>query len=203
MTAEQAIEAAKGLTFETVWAAMLKTDARLEETAKQRRRCDMFTKKTHRFKRDGLKSTIVTSICAAVVTVFTAACQSGGGGSLSGGDAAEVDLDLTPLSVTMKYAETVNIYQDPDTYVGKTIKVDGVYVPSHDETNDVYYQNVLIIDTTACCISGFEFKLDGKNTYPDDYPAVESTIEVTGVFSSYEDSGQVYYCLERAELVAL
>jgi len=37
MTAEQAAEAAKGMTFEQVWAIMIKTDARLEETAKQMR----------------------------------------------------------------------------------------------------------------------------------------------------------------------
>ncbi|MDR0220636.1 MAG: hypothetical protein LBI54_04420 [Lachnospiraceae bacterium] len=37
MTAEQAIEAAKGLTFETVWAAMMESGARLEENAKQLR----------------------------------------------------------------------------------------------------------------------------------------------------------------------
>jgi len=35
MTAQQAAEAAKGLTFETVWAAMMKTDARMEESRKQ------------------------------------------------------------------------------------------------------------------------------------------------------------------------
>ena len=35
MTAQQAAEAAKGLTFETVWAAMMKTDARIEESQKK------------------------------------------------------------------------------------------------------------------------------------------------------------------------
>jgi hypothetical protein len=160
-------------------------------------------KKGNRFKRDGLKTTIVTITCAAAMTVFAAACQSGADEGSGGGGAAEVDLDLTPLSVTMKYAESVNIYQNAEAYVGKTIKVDGVYFPSHDETNDVYYQNVLVIDTTACCISGFEFELDGKNTYPDDYPVAESTIVVTGVFSRYEEDGQLYYYLEHAELVAL
>jgi len=35
MTAEQAAEAAKGLTFEQVWAILIKTDARLEETLEE------------------------------------------------------------------------------------------------------------------------------------------------------------------------
>jgi RNA processing factor Prp31 len=35
MTAEQAIEAAKGLTFEAVWAAMMETRARMEESNKR------------------------------------------------------------------------------------------------------------------------------------------------------------------------
>jgi uncharacterized coiled-coil protein SlyX len=37
MTAEEALEAAKGLTFEKVWAAMRETDARMEEKAEQTR----------------------------------------------------------------------------------------------------------------------------------------------------------------------
>ena len=32
MTAEQAAEAAKGLTFETVWAALMETRRRMEES---------------------------------------------------------------------------------------------------------------------------------------------------------------------------
>jgi esterase/lipase len=37
MTAEQALEAAKGLTFEKVWAAMMESKARMEEESKKMR----------------------------------------------------------------------------------------------------------------------------------------------------------------------
>jgi hypothetical protein len=50
MTAEQAREAAKGLTFEDVWAALLKTDERIEEMSKRAdersKRADERTKRT-------------------------------------------------------------------------------------------------------------------------------------------------------------
>jgi hypothetical protein len=35
ISAQQALDAAKGMTFEDVWAAMLRTDARIEESRKQ------------------------------------------------------------------------------------------------------------------------------------------------------------------------
>lgn len=43
-----------------------------------------------------------------------------------------------------------------------------------------------------CCQQGLEFIWEGHK-YPDDYPAVNSNIEVTGVFETYDENG-ITYC---------
>jgi len=51
MTAEQAAEAAKGLTFEKVWAILIKTDAQMEENSKKIREAQEETAKQLRESR--------------------------------------------------------------------------------------------------------------------------------------------------------
>ncbi len=106
---------------------------------------------------------------------------------------AAVDVDLTILSSTMVYAEVYNIMIEPDAYVGKVIRMRGEYVAYHDEETDVYYHAVIISDATACCAQGLEFIWTGEHNYPEDYPANETEIEITGVFESFEENGYTWY----------
>jgi len=39
------------------------------------------------------------------------------------------------------------------------------------------------------------FIWNGDHIYPDDYPENNTRIEVTGIFDSYEESGNTYYYL--------
>ncbi|MEA4921022.1 MAG: hypothetical protein VB078_08895 [Clostridiaceae bacterium] len=102
------------------------------------------------------------------------------------------DVDLTQMSATMIYAEVYNMLVSPDEYIGKTIRMQGQYYASYDETTKRYYHFVIISDATACCSQGMEFTLNGDYTYPDDYPANDTVIEVTGVFGLYEELGATY-----------
>ena len=102
-------------------------------------------------------------------------------------------IDLTVLSSTMIYAEVYNIMAHPNEYMGKTIKMSGPYYASYYEVTDLYYHYVVIEDATACCQQGLEFKWNGEHKFPDDYPDESTKIEVTGVFSSYDELGRTYY----------
>lgn len=104
-------------------------------------------------------------------------------------------IDLTVLSSTMVYAEVYNITAEPDDYLGKTIKVSGLYYNSYYEETDTLYHFVFISDAAACCAQGLEFKWHGDHVYPDDYPAHQSLVEVTGVFDKYDELGETYYYL--------
>ncbi|MDD6728302.1 MAG: hypothetical protein PUE08_03665 [Eubacteriales bacterium] len=106
-------------------------------------------------------------------------------------DAQNVDVDLSKLSTTMFYSELANMMNNPASYVGKTVKIRGQFtLTQNSETNQKYY-NVTVTDATACCQQGLEFIWTGHN-YPEDYPQVNSTIEVTGVFQTYDENGLTY-----------
>ena len=114
-----------------------------------------------------------------------------------------VDVDLTVLSSTMVYAEVYNMMTTPAAYVGKTVKVSGEYYAAFlPELQQVYFF-VLISDAAACCQQGLEFIWSGNHTYPNDYPEDWAPIQVTGVFSSYQDQGETFYYLVVDEIVRL
>jgi len=106
-----------------------------------------------------------------------------------------VDVDLTILSSTMVYAEVFNIMSKPDSYLGKTIKLNGLFYSSIYGENDTMYYFVVVTDATSCCPQGLEFVLNDKLKYPEDYPDENSKIEVTGIYSSYDELGETYYHL--------
>ncbi len=111
-----------------------------------------------------------------------------------------VDVDLTTLSSTMVYSEVYNMMIMPEDYMGKTIKMNGMFSYMTDETTGNEYYACIIMDATACCSQGIEFELAGDYTYPDDYPEIGGDITVTGTFDVYEEDGYKYCTLRNATM---
>ncbi len=109
-------------------------------------------------------------------------------------------VDLTALSSTMVYSEVYNMMYYPENYVGKTVKMSGVYAVYHDESTDKCYHACIISDATACCSQGIEFELTENHTYPDDYPEEGGQICVTGTFDTYQEGEYTYCTLRDAEI---
>jgi hypothetical protein len=145
------------------------------------------------------KSIIVLSllclICAALSGCSKGEAQAQGLTVAETEQTKDVDIDLTELSSTLVYAEVYNMMMSPDEYMGQTVKMSGSYYASFAEETDQYYHYVIIEDAAACCQSGLEFMWSGDHEYPADYPADNTNVEVTGVFSSYDELGQTYYYL--------
>lgn len=114
------------------------------------------------------------------------------------GSAEGIDVDLTTLSSTMVYSEVYNMMVSPDNYIGKTVKMDGMFALYHDEAADKYYFACIIADATACCSQGIEFVLTDDYTYPDDYPEEGGDICVVGVFDTYQEGDYTYCTLRNA-----
>lgn len=89
----------------------------------------------------------------------------------------------------------------PENYVGKTVKMDGIFASYHDESSDKYYFACIISDATACCSQGIEFVLTDGYSYPDDYPEEGGDVCVVGVFDTYQEGGYTYCTLRNARLV--
>ena len=119
-------------------------------------------------------------------------------------DGAEVD--LTVLSSTMVYAEVYNmLYNDPEGYLGKTVRARGKFSIYQLVTDGVLQPDpvsyaCIIADAAACCAEGMEFVLEGDLTYPDDYPELGTEITIIGEFQSYEENGMTWYHLVNARL---
>ncbi len=109
-------------------------------------------------------------------------------------------VDLTTLSPTMVYAEVYNMFMYPDDYMGKTIKVKGIFGIYEDMKTGETFTSCVIQDATACCAQGMEFELGDGKVYPDDYPSESEEIVVTGTYQTYEEDGLLYCYLADATL---
>lgn len=113
-------------------------------------------------------------------------------------DGNSVDFDLTNLGPDILYAEVYSMMVFPDQYLGRTIKVAGIFTVYYDEARDKYHFACFVSDAAACCQQGIEFILDGDKAYPSDYPQEGAEITVTGVFGTYEEDGNTYWALTDA-----
>lgn len=112
-------------------------------------------------------------------------------------------IDLTTLSSTMVYAEVRNMVSNPKDYLGKTIKINGLYYVSKSENAQIYYHAVVVADATSCCAEGLEFIWNGEHAYPTDFPETETKIELVGVWQAYEENGRDYYYIATDKINVL
>lgn len=106
----------------------------------------------------------------------------------------DVDIDLTTMDSNMVYSTVYQMMADAPSYVGKKVKMRGMYYSSYDEATGIRYFFVLVKDATACCQQGLEFIWDdGSHVFPDEYPEDGSEAEVTGIFETYKDNPDDVY----------
>ena len=110
-------------------------------------------------------------------------------------------VDLTVLNSTMVYSEVYDMTSKPEDYIGKRVKMTGLFTAYQDETTKKRYFSCIIQDATACCAQGLEFELKEKRKYPEEYPEEEAEITVVGTFDTYEEEGYTYCVIKDAELV--
>lgn len=112
-----------------------------------------------------------------------------------------VDYDLTTMSSDMVYATVYQMMAEPDAYIGKTIRMDGLYYAGYAEQTDQHYHYCIIQDAMACCAQGLEFVWDdGSHVYPDEYPQDNTNVVVQGVFETYQKEDGNYCRLKDAAL---
>ena len=111
-----------------------------------------------------------------------------------------VNLDLSRMSGTVVYAQVYNMMCDPDSYLGKIIRMAGYYNYYDDQAHGVVYHACIVPDATACCAQGIEFVRSSEHVWPDDYPEIGTDIIVTGRLELYEEDGTKYLHLVDAEL---
>ena len=114
-----------------------------------------------------------------------------------------VDIDLTALSSTVVYAQVYNMMYYPEKFVGKTIRMEGIFTDYLDMAKGKHYFACFIQDATACCSQGVEFEPVETYAYPDDYPKEGDTVVVEGVFDVYHEDGYEYCTLRKAQMLSI
>jgi len=115
---------------------------------------------------------------------------------------ATVDIDLTKMSSTMVYSKVYDMLDNPEAYVGKTVKMKGSFAAYDGNEYREHYFACVIADATACCQQGMEFRLKDDAVYPDDYPTVGKDITVVGTFNTYMEGEQKYAELKDSTIVS-
>ncbi|MDR0388009.1 MAG: hypothetical protein LBH57_08230 [Treponema sp.] len=100
----------------------------------------------------------------------------------------------------MFIAQTNDVYLNPEDYMGKTIKLEGLFKFSSSPEYDVSYCFVLRYGP-GCCgndgSAGFEVAWDGDSAQ---YPEEDAWVEAEGVLKSYEEDGFPYLYLSLLSL---
>ena len=138
-----------------------------------------------------MKKLLSPVLIAAILITSLVSCSVTTPGS-------DVDIDLTMLSSTMVYSEVLNMLQNPDEYIGKTVRMEGQFAVTQTEQRN-YYQ-CIIADATACCANGIEFSRADNAAFPDDYPPIETEITVVGRFETYMEGASTYIEIVDAEM---
>lgn len=112
----------------------------------------------------------------------------------------EPDIDLTTLSSIMVYSEVFNMSVSPEEYIGKTIRMAGIFTTNQNPETEQISCAVLVQDATACCAQGFEIIMPEDAVYPQDYPDFGSEVTVVGELQadrSLEEYGMIFLRLEN------
>jgi putative membrane protein len=106
--------------------------------------------------------------------------------------------DVIEIGEKMFIAQVNDIYLNADDYLGKKIKLEGVFKKSTGEES--YY--FVLRYGPGCCgndgLVGFEVAWAKEKAKP--YPADDSWVEAEGVLKSYEEQG---YQLSYIDLISL
>ena len=106
---------------------------------------------------------------------------------------SEYDIDLRGINANIIYATIFNMVQQPSTYLNMSVSMYGNYKETVNQDTNSTYHFCVVPDALKCCSQGIEFKYDGEN-YPDE----GQEIEITGIFSSYEEGGQEFYYIDAS-----
>lgn len=105
--------------------------------------------------------------------------------------------EVVYIKEAMFVAQTNDIYINTDDYMGKTIKLEGLFETyCYSETNETCY--FVVRYGPGCC--GYDANPGFEVVWDNEYPKVNDWVEAIGVLESYEEDG--YNCL-RLRLTSL
>ena len=113
----------------------------------------------------------------------------------------EVLKTVSRMSSTMVYSMVFQMVTEPKKFVGKKIKMKGVFSSYQDEETGRRFFGCVIKDALACCSQGLAFETAKVRRYPNDYPDKGSPITIIGTFEfEKEEDGIGFPIIKNAKL---
>jgi uncharacterized membrane protein YcgQ (UPF0703/DUF1980 family) len=113
---------------------------------------------------------------------------------------AETPGKIIEIKEKMFIAQTNDVYLNPEDYLGKTIRLEGLFKQEQGIETDYCF---VIRYGPGCCgydgNAGFEVAWD-TNPPNAPYPSVDDWVEAVGVLKSYEEEGYSYLYLALSNL---
>jgi len=133
----------------------------------------------------GRKKLVTAAVLITVIALFLAGC--------SGTKKSEVSNDIIVIKEKMFVTQVNDIYLNSEDYLGKTIKLQGVFKAEQPYEGDPYC--FVLRYGPGCCgfdgNVGFEIKWDETRAQP--FPKEDSWVETTGILKQYEEDGYDQY----------
>lgn len=105
-------------------------------------------------------------------------------------EAVKVDFDFTSMNSTMKVTYTYRLAANPKEFVGKTLRLSGMFLARVDKQDGKRYFGCLMGDPggCSCCAPGgvLEFVPQSSYVWLTNFPPVESRITVMGRLEMFE-----------------
>jgi zinc transport system permease protein len=113
---------------------------------------------------------------------------------------------MIEIKEKMFIAQTNDVYLNPEDYLGRMIKLEGLFKLENYTGEDTNYCFVLRYGP-GCCgndgNAGFEVAWDKDVSTDTVYPAVDDWVEATGVLKTYEEDGYPYLYIALSNLRVL
>ena len=122
-------------------------------------------------------------VILAVLLAFATLFAEGSNGK------KKYDIDLSRMSGTMIYGQVNQMVMYPKRYIGKHIKMKGIFSSYYDEELERRFYGCVIQDALAYCSQGLAFELAKPREFPKEYPAEGDIIIVEGDFDYEKDEG--------------
>jgi len=118
---------------------------------------------------------------------------------------SKTEKNIIEIRETMFAAQISEIYLNAEDYLGRTIKLEGIFKIGGNNEEPIFY--VLRYAPDDCCggrgFAGFEVRWSENLPAPLQYTADDSWVEATGILREHRIGGNKYLYLELVSLISL
>ena len=115
------------------------------------------------------------------------------------------EIDLSQFNKQMTYAEILGLHMSPEEYLGKVIKLKGIFDrycevdESRNPIQEKMHLGIIVSDAMGCCSLPLDFVL-AVDKELDDLPELGTEITVSGKVTQYEKPWGAMFYLNDAEI---